>query len=312
MAGKRALVTGSEGFVGRVLCEHLIASGMDVLGCDMSVPPDSRTSRMCDIADSTDVQRVLEWAGPCDYVFHLAAASSVGEGLHAPGRFIRSNVEGTVNLCEAMMALWPAARLIFIGSSEVYGPPDYLPLDESHRLNPVNPYAISKLAAEYYCRYMHATRNMNMVLLRPFNHSGPGQRDQFVLSSFARQIVEIEKGLREPVLHVGNLTAKRDFTHVRDVVCAYLLAADKGHAGEVYNICSGRAVAISEALDMIRSLTHASFRVEKDPQRYRPVDVPEMRGSYSKFNAHTGWCPETDFSRILADLLAYWRNTLPS
>lgn len=310
MAGKRALVTGSEGFVGRILCEYLTASGVEALGCDLSVPFDSKTRHACDLADSTDVQRMLEWAGPCAYVFHLAAAASVAAGIHAPGTFMRANIEGTVNLCEAMRALYPGTRLIFIGSSEVYGPPEYLPVDESHPLNPINPYAISKLAAEQYCQYLHTSSGMNVVLLRPFNHSGPGQRDQFVLSSFARQIVEIEKGLRKPILRVGNLTAKRDFSHVRDVVRAYLLAAEKGHAGEIYNICSGASVSIGEALETMRSLTDAAFTIESDLKRFRPVDVPEMLGSYEKFYTHTGWRPETDVARILADLVAYWRSTV--
>ena len=310
MAREVALVTGSEGFVGRILCARLAEAGIRVLGCDLSVPPDDSTRRACDIADPQAVSDMLSWAGRCDYIFHLAAAASVASGLQSPGRFMRANIEGTVNLCEGMHEHRPEARLVFIGSSEVYGPPTYLPVDESHPLNPVNPYAISKLAAEHYCRYMHAAHGMNVVMLRPFNHSGPGQKEHFVLSSFARQIVEIERGLREPVLRVGNLSAKRDFSHVRDVVRAYMLAAKADLRGEICNICSGQSVAVSDALEKLRERTDVDFRVEKDPDRYRPVDVPEIRGSYDRFANHTGWAPELTFDCIMEELLAYWRANI--
>lgn len=305
----RALITGSEGFVGRALCAYLDASGAETLGCDLRVPP-SEKRFACDITDADQVEALLAWAAPCDTVYHLAAAASVADGLNAPGLFMRVNIEGAVNLCEAMMQRLPDARLVFVGSAEVYGAPAYLPMDESHPLNPVNPYAISKLAAEQYCRYMHQSHGMDVVMMRPFNHSGPGQRDQFVLSSFARQLVEIERGLREPVLRVGNLEAKRDFMHVADVTRAYALAARMGEGGEVYNLCSGEAVSMAGVLDNLRAISGVVCEVERDPGRCRPVDVPELRGCCEKFQHRTGWRPQTTLAQLLEELLDWWRAEL--
>jgi len=240
----------------------------------------------------------------------LAAAASVASGLHAPGRFMRVNVEGTVTLCESLRAAMPDARLIFISSSEVYGIPVYLPVDEKHPVNPANPYAISKLAGEYCCHYMRAAHGLHTVVLRPFNHSGAGQRDEFVLSAFARQIVEIEKGLRAPVLEVGNLSAKRDFTHVQDMVRAYRLATQLDSEEDAFNLCSGASIAIGDALEQLRSLASAAFSVKPDPRRCRSLDVPEICGSAEKFHGLTGWRPEIPFRRILEDLLEYWRGAL--
>lgn len=310
MRGGKVLVTGSEGFVGRHLCEHLAASGFDVLGCDLTVPTGASYRHACDLTDANAVKGLLDWAGRCDYVFHLAAAASVASGLHAPGRFMRVNVEGTVTLCESLRAAMPDARLIFISSSEVYGIPVYLPVDEKHPVNPANPYAISKLAGEYCCHYMRAAHGLHTVVLRPFNHSGAGQRDEFVLSAFARQIVEIEKGLRAPVLEVGNLSAKRDFTHVQDMVRAYRLAVQLDSEEDAFNLCSGASIAIGDALEQLRSLASAAFSVKPDPRRCRSLDVPEICGSAEKFHGLTGWRPEIPFRRILEDLLEYWRGAL--
>lgn len=305
----RALVTGSEGFVGRVLCARLAEAGIEVMGCDLAVPEDRGGRLACNIEDGDAVARLLQWTGRCDYVFHLAAGASVASGLRAPGGLMRTNVEGTVNLCEAVREKSPDARIVFASSSEVYGIPRSLPVDELQPVAPVNPYAISKLAGELYLHYLHAAHGLDVVLLRLFNHAGAGQRDAFVLSGFARSIAEIEKGLKKPVLHTGNLSVGRDFTHVEDVVGAYLLAAERGATGETYNICSGVSVPIRDALDKLRGLARTAFAVEVDTQLCRPLDVPEMRGSYAKFHACTGWQPEVAFDRILEDLLDYWRKT---
>lgn len=306
----RALVTGSEGFVGRLLCARLAEAGIDVLGCDLAVPEGGAGRFACNIEDAEAVARLLQWAGRCDYVFHLAAGASVASGLRAPGGLMRANVEGTVNLCEAVREKSPDARMVFAGSSEVYGIPRNLPVDESHPVAPVNPYAISKLAGELYLHYLHAAHGLDVVLLRLFNHAGAGQRDAFVLSGFARSIAEMEKGVKKPVLHTGNLSVGRDFTHVEDVVRAYLLAAETGATGETYNICSGVSVPIRDALEKLRGLARTAFVVEVDTQLCRPLDVPEIRGSYAKFHACSGWQPELPFDRILEDLLNYWRAAM--
>ncbi len=308
-ASKRALVTGAGGFVGSALRAYLHDLGWETLGCDAVVREGDGLFR-CDITDMEQATALFAWAGPCDYVFHLAAAASVSAGLRAPGRCMRVNVEGTVNICEAMLAAMPQARLIFISSAEVYGAPETLPVDETHPLRPVNPYAISKLAAEQYCRYMGKSRGMNVVMLRPFNHAGPGQTDQFVLSSFARQLVEMEKGLRRPALCVGNLSAKRDFMHVADVVRAYALAAELGERNAVYNLSSGESHSLREAVELMRGMTTAAFEIEQDPDRQRPVDVPELLGSSETFRALTSWRAELPLARILKDALDYWRSVL--
>jgi GDP-4-dehydro-6-deoxy-D-mannose reductase len=305
---KKVLITGSEGFAGRTLCAYLAASGIKVYGCDLTVPPDDPQRRACDMSNEQQVLSMLEWAGKCDYVFHLAAASSVAQSMRAPAQCMRANIEGLVHLCESISVIMPEVRLIFIGSAEVYGPPAWLPLTEKHPVNPGNPYAISKLAGEHYCQYMHQNRGLDVVLLRPFNHSGPGQQTRFVLSDFARQLVDIEQGKSEPVLRVGNLSARRDFLHVSDVVRAYWLAAESAHGGDVYNICSGEAISIREALEQLCARAHVSVQIEVDPERYRPADIPELRGDYTKIKDHTGWTPQLPFSQVLEDLLHYWRG----
>jgi GDP-4-dehydro-6-deoxy-D-mannose reductase len=183
-----------------------------------------------------------------------------------------------------------------------------LPVDEAHPLQPLDPYGISKAAADQYCAFMYAAAGLDVVRLRPFNHSGPGQPPEYALPAFARQIVQAERGETEPVVRVGNLDARRDFLHVGDVVRAYECAALQGRAGEVYNVCSGSAFALHEALDRLIALAKCEVRVETDPERLRPTDVPEIRGSHERLTADTGWRPEISFDALLEDLLRWWRQ----
>ena len=189
----------------------------------------------------------------------------------------------------------------------MYGPPTELPIREEHPLNPQNPYAISKAAADSYCAYYHKSTGYAVVRMRPFNHSGPGQSDQFVLSSFARQIARAEAGLSEPIVRVGNLDARRDFLHVDDVVRAYELAALEGIPGEAYNIASGKAVSIRDALQMLLGMATTELAVEPASERLRPVEVPEISGSAEKLESATGWQPQKTVETLLADVLDYWR-----
>ena len=174
-------------------------------------------------------------------------------------------------------------------------------------MNPQNPYAESKAAADDYCRTIFESSGMDIVRMRPFNHSGPGQADSFVLSSFARQIADMESGSQKPVMRVGNLDAARDFMHVDDVIRAYALALEVGEAGAVYNLCSGVSRPIQSALDELLSLSELDVQVQIDPDRMRPSDVAEIRGSHDSFTAKTGWKPEKTFEQLLAELLDYWR-----
>ncbi len=307
----RILVTGSSGFVGKHLCGHLEAQGYEVFGCDQLTAEDSPRRRTCDITDTRSIEETIQWAGPPDFVVHLAAVTFVPEATESPAHVVQVNFLGTLRLAVALRTHAPNARLLFIGSSEVYGPPREIPVTEAHPLSPANPYAISKAAADQYCRYLSESDGTDIVRMRPFNHSGPGQSDRFVLSSFARQIAEIEKGQREAVIEVGNLQAARDFMHVNDVVRAYETALKKGRAGAVYNICSAQSHRIGDALETLVAMSDADIRIEVDPERFRPTDTTEMIGSHDKFTRDTGWKPEETFERLLADLLAYWRETVP-
>ncbi len=303
----RALVTGADGFVGRVLCRHLVRSGWEVRAGVMHDAREPSGEFQCDITGADKVDALVEWAGPVDVVFHLAAVTFVPESIQDPRRAMRVNVEGTMNLVQACRARLPESRFLFVSTSEVYGPPVDLPIREEHPLNPKTPYAISKAAADSYCAYVFESTGYDIVRLRPFNHSGPGQPDQFVLSSFARQLARAEAGAADPVLRVGNLEARRDFLHVDDVVCAYELAARKGGAGEVYNIASGHAVLIRDALDTLLRMARVKVTVEPAPDRLRPVEVREVAGSSERLTAATGWTPQHPLEVLLADILNFWR-----
>jgi GDP-4-dehydro-6-deoxy-D-mannose reductase len=307
---RRALVTGSEGFVGRLLCRRLADAGWAVMGCDLSVSPedDRNDRRHCDLTLPGTAGETVEWAGPLTHVFHLAGLTFVPKAIEDPAAAMRVNYEGTVHLMRAVELLEPGARFLHVSTSEVYGRPVRLPVDESHPIQPGNPYSISKAAADMHARYVAGQGKLDVVVARPFNHSGPGQTDAFVLSSFARQIAEIEAGRAEPALRVGNLTAARDFSHVEDVARAYLLLAERGKRGEVYNICSGESHSIQSAMERLIALTGKEIRWEVDKARWRPAAAGEMRGSHDKLTADTGWQPEIGFEDLLRDLLDSWRE----
>ena len=303
----RALITGAGGFVGQRLTKHLTATGWDVVPCAF---PETPGMIPCDVTDGRSIAAALEQAGALTHVFHLGAIAFVPEAAEDPTRAMDVNLNGTIRLCEALRNGATPPRLVFIGSAESYGPPQYLPVDEKHPLNPGNVYAISKTAADHYCAGLSKAGVLDIVRMRPFNHSGPGQSDQYVLSSFARQLAVIEAGQGEAVMRVGNLDAARDFLHVDDVLRAYALAALNAPAGAVYNVCAGQSYAIREALDRLLAMSAVSIRVEQDPARMRPSDVPDVRGSHDTLTADTGWTPEIDFDTVLHDLVDYWRNAL--
>lgn len=304
---KRALVTGADGFVGGVLCRHLAQAGWEVRSAVLREALSPEVEFQCDITDNGRVDALIAWAGPVDVVFHLAALTFVPDSIQHPRQAMRVNVEGTMNLLDACRARLPESRFLYVSTSEVYGPPVELPIREEHPLNPRNPYAIAKAAADSYCGYYHERTGYAVVRMRPFNHSGPGQSDQFVLSSFARQIARVEAGISEPIVRVGNLDARRDFLHVDDVVRAYERAALEGIPGEVYNIASGQAVSIREALQMLLEKAATTITVEPVPDRLRPIEVPEIYGSAEKLNGVSGWEPRKTLESLVADILDYWR-----
>lgn len=303
----RALITGASGFVGPVLRAHLESGGWETVCCGQA---GEAGLTACDVTDRAQIETVLAEHGPFTHVFHLAAMTFVPAAHSDPSGALAVNLLGTVHLANALRDRGAQARLIYIGSAESYGAPQHLPVAEDHPLNPGNPYAISKAAADQYCAYLSRTTPMDIVRVRPFNHSGAGQSDRFVLSSFARQLAEIEAGLRPPELRVGNLDAARDFLHVADVVAAYGALALRGRAGEAYNVASGTAHRIADALDLLLGLSTADPAVTVDPARMRPAEVPAMYGAHDKLTADTGWQPVRGLRDILEDLLNHWRTAL--
>jgi GDP-4-dehydro-6-deoxy-D-mannose reductase len=242
-------------------------------------------------------------------VFHLAAQASVPFSWEHPRRTLRENVETTLNLLEAVRLGAPEARVVIAGSGEVYGRPGRLPVDESAPLSPRNPYAVSKAACDLLGAQYADVHGLRVVRLRAFNQAGPGQSDEYVVGTLARQVAEAElRGGGEAVLRLGNLDSARDFTDVRDAGRAQLAAAEA--APEAYNVCSGRAVKVRELVDMLAAAASVEVRVEVDESRVRADDVAEIRGSAERLRAATGWKPEIPLERTVADALESWRERL--
>jgi GDP-4-dehydro-6-deoxy-D-mannose reductase len=222
---------------------------------------------------------------------------------------METNVIGTIHLFEAVRKLNISPKIQVAGSSEEYGMvnPNELPITEENPLRPLSPYAVSKVAVDKLSYQYHMSYGLHIVVTRGFNHTGPRRGEVFVSSNFAKQIAEIEKGA-EPIIHVGNLDAMRDFTDVRDMVRGYLLAVDKGQPGESYNICSGESITIRDLLDLLISMSRKKIKVQQDPDRMRPSDVEVLQGDCSKFKKQTGWEQTIPFKETMEDLLNYWRE----
>jgi GDP-4-dehydro-6-deoxy-D-mannose reductase len=263
--------------------------------------------------DVTDAYGVLSTIGSLrpTHIFHLAAQSFVPTSRKAPQETFTVNAIGTINILEAAKVLELDTKIHIAGTSEEYGyvKPEELPVTEKNPLRPLNPYAVSKVAADLAGQQYHRSYGLQVVITRAFNHTGPRRGDAFAESNFSKQIAQIEKGLQEPVIKVGNLESARDFSDVRDVVRAYWLALKKGEPGKVYNISSGRAIRLGDLLDRLLAQSRVkNIRIEQDPQRLRPSDVPHLPGDSSKFREATGWLPQIALDRTLKDLLDYWRG----
>jgi len=314
----RALVTGITGFAGSHLAEYLLSrNDVEVFG---TVRWRSRTENIdafrdrvrlveCDLSDATSVDSVIRDVRP-DLIFHLAAQSFVPTSWLAPAETLMNNILGELNLFEAVRRAGIDPLIQIACSSEEYGLvyEDEVPINEQNPLRPQSPYAVSKIAQDFLGYQYFRSYGLRIVRTRTFNHTGPRRGEVFATSNFAKQIAEIEHGLAEPVLKVGNLEARRDFTDVRDVVRAYWLALERGEPGEVYVIASGRAYRISEVANMLLSMSNTEIRIEQDPSRMRPSDVPILLGDATKFRRRTGWEPVIPFEKTLADLLDYWRG----
>ena len=261
-----------------------------------------------DIRDGHSLERVIGESKP-DYVFHLAAQSFVPMSWWAPADTMETNSIGTIHLFEAIRKSEIDPKIQVAGTSEEYGMvyPNELPIKETNPLRPLSTYGVSKVAQDKLSYQYHKSYGLKIVVTRAFNHTGPRRGEVFVTSNFAKQIAEIEKG-KEPVICVGNLDARRDFSDVRDVVRAYWLALEKCEFGEVYNICSEKTRTIQEVLNLLLSMTNKNIEVRQDPSRMRPSDVEILQGDCSKFKQQTGWKPTIPFERTIEDLLHYWRE----
>lgn len=315
----KALITGISGFAGSHLAELLIEKGYEVFGTfydkntfsNLNDFMDKIKVYRCDIRNYDALKNVIEDVKP-DEIYHLAAISFVPTSLKDPKLTFDTNLYGTLNLYQAIIDLKINPMILFVGSADEYGivNENDLPIKEECPLNPMNPYSISKASADYLSYFYFKNYSLNIIRVRPFNHIGPRQSQEFVCSSFAKQIAEIEKGLREPIIKVGNLEAKRGFTDVRDMVKGYWLALDKGEPGKVYNICSEKAIQIKGLLNHLLELSSRKVEIMKDPKKMRPSDNPILQGDSSKFRRRSGWKPEILLDKTLKDILEYWRKVL--
>lgn len=316
----RILITGAAGFVGAYAIRQFAEKGYAVHAAVLpqeQLASDLQT--LCtvhhfDLLDADDVSALLQTVQP-DRILHLAAQSSVAISWKQPQLTADLNIKGTVNLLEAARKLLHMPRILLIGSAEEYGRlsenADGLQLvNETMPLRPVNIYAATKAAAEQLAAVYYTAYDLPVICVRAFNHFGPGQREIFVVSDFCRQTAEIECGLREPVIRTGNLDAKRDFTDVRDIVRAYVLLLESGRAGEIYNVGSGKAVAVSDILSQILSSCTVAVRHEIDPEKLRPAETSFLAADTGKLRCDTGWMPEIPTAQTISDTLAYWRQEL--
>jgi GDP-4-dehydro-6-deoxy-D-mannose reductase len=313
----RALITGITGFVGSHLAEYLLDQGYEVFGSVRwrsnreNVRELESTGKITlfetDIKDPMSVRNTVSAAMP-DEIYHLAAQSFVPTSWSAPAETLDTNIQGQLNILEAMREVVPDARTQVVGSSEEYGLvyPDEVPITEHQPLRPLSPYGVSKVAQDMLGWQYFQSYKLNVIRTRAFNHTGPRRGMVFVTSTFSRQLAEIKKGKKEPVMRVGNLEAKRDFSDVRDVVRAYHLVMTKGKPGEVYNICSGTGRSIQSVLDMLLEITGLDVKIEQDPSRMRPSDVMVLEGSYEKIRDELGWEPKIPFEQTLKDLYEFW------
>jgi len=316
---RRVLITGVTGFAGSHLVDYLLTRG----DCEIHgiwrwrsrteniehLKPGQVTFHECDLRDAASAHDVVDRVRP-DWIFHLAAQSFVPTSWVAPTESLTTNILAQLNIFESVRRLKLKTRIQLACSSEEYGMvfPDEVPIKETNPLRPLSPYAVSKVAQDMLGYQYWMSWKVDSVRTRGFNHEGPRRGPVFVASDFAKQIADIEKGRKPPVLSVGNLEAKRDFTDVRDMVRAYVLALEKCEPGEVYNICRGRSWSIREVLDMLLARTKTKIEVREDPARLRPSDVQILLGDNSRFVAATGWQPVIPFEQTLEDMLDYWRS----
>lgn len=291
-------MTGGTGFAGCHLVRLLAAEGWEP-----AAPP----SREVDLLDRPALAAAVRRCAPAA-IFHLAAFSSPQLSWKHPERALLTNVEMTLNVLEVAREEVPEATVVIVGSGQAYGQPETMPVTEETRLEPLNPYAVSKAACDMLGHQYSTAHGLRVVRVRPFNHAGPGQPDDYVVSTLARQVAEAEVAGRDAVLHTGDVRSQRDFTDVRDVVRAYLLAATLEPGA--YNVCSGRCTSIAELIDMLRAEARVEVGQQTDPARMRPNEPPALRGSHERLTAAGGWEPKIPLEQTIRDTLDWWRERL--
>ncbi|HZJ18066.1 MAG TPA: GDP-mannose 4,6-dehydratase [Patescibacteria group bacterium] len=318
---KKIIITGSTGFVGSYLLEHLVSlKKYQIFGTYLTEESYKKLDylknnvsfKKLNLNSKEETEKLISEVKP-DIIFHLAASTSPAQSFKKPLETITNNISSELNLLEAIRKeeLFDT-KILIISSAEIYGMVNRneLPISEKTSFKPGSPYAVSKIAQDFLGLQYNLSYNLPVIIARPFNHIGPRQAEGFVVTDFAKKIVEIEKNKREPILKVGNLEAKRDFTDVRDVVKVYLSLVEKGIPGQAYNIGSGVSYKISKILEILLSFSSAKIKVEIDKELFRPSDAPELVCDSTKLKNLTNWKPEIAIEKTLKDTLDYWRNII--
>ncbi|MDE7311949.1 MAG: GDP-mannose 4,6-dehydratase [Eubacterium sp.] len=317
----KSLIIGGSGFVGAYLARHLRELGhkaavtkmpqeqapfLEADACGMDILD-------LDILEYDAVVDLINKTNP-DFIFHLAAQSSVAVSWKNPCLTADVNIKGSIHVLEAVRRQEKKSRILLVGSGEEYGAilPDEIPVREGHMVKPGNIYAATKACQNQIGAIYAQAYGMDAIMVRAFNHIGPHQASCFVVSDFCRQAAEIEAGLKEPVIWTGNLEAKRDFTDVRDIVRAYALLAQRGQAGETYNVGSGHAARIGDILKLVLERTAAEICVKEDPAKIRPLDVPVIEADITKLKRLTGWEPKISLEQTVSETLDAWRTEVRS
>lgn len=317
---KRVLITGVSGFVGSHMVEYLLKKGnIEIYGLrrwqdrtdNIEHLKDKFITVEGDITDGISMRRIINNIQP-DKIFHLAAQSFVPTSWKAPEETLTTNIIGTLKIFEAVSDSGINPDIQIACSSEEYGLvySEEMPVKEDNALRPLSPYAVSKVACDYLGYQYYQSYGLRIFRTRAFNHEGPRRGEVFVTSNFAKQIAEIEKGKKEPIIFVGNLNSKRDWSDVRDIVNAYWLVTERGKPGEIYNIASGKSRTVKEMLDILLSFSKVKIKIKLDQTRMRPSDAETLEGDCTKFKKVTGWKPKISFKETLKDTLNYWREKI--